>query len=129
MQGLNSNCTVRWSNKDHKIAKIGLPGPILKGIRIFEIYSIFKITFFRRLRQMHLGEGAGGFSWLEVLALTYAYRLVIEYHPIPLYMASKREVFKFAPAFQICPLFTFPHPHPTITTNSTVHSYIKYIKI
>ena len=32
MQGLNSNCTVRWSNKDHKIAKIGLSGPILKGI-------------------------------------------------------------------------------------------------
>jgi len=63
---------------------------------------------------MHLGERAGGVSCLVVLALTYAYRLVIEYHPIHLYMASKREVFNFALKFQICPLFTFPHPHPTI---------------
>ena len=32
MQGHSSKHTFRWSNKDHKIAKIGLSGPILKGI-------------------------------------------------------------------------------------------------
>ena len=63
---------------------------------------------------MHLGERAGGVSCLVVLALTYAYRLVIEYHPIHLYMASKREVFNFALKFQICPCFTFTLPHPII---------------